>query len=155
MKKLVLGVFGAWVLLLGGTAFAEEAVLNDPTKTVALAKTVINYLQPSYESVWDVYNGGFSQGISASLYTFTSREIPLASLRLGASTGMALYGGVSLDLPGVARRFAAVSGPVNTGPLNEVWALIGKYGRVGLVGGYSWDHEDPLIGMTIGAALTF
>ena len=37
---------------------------------------------------------------------FSSREIPIASVRLGASTGMALYSGVSLDLPGLVRLVA-------------------------------------------------
>lgn len=142
-----------------GSLQAEEtpAVLNNPTDTVSVAKDLINRLQPSYETVVDVYNGDVYQGVSASLYHFTSREIPIASVRLGASTGMALYSGVSLDLPGITRRFvpAAVKTPAETTPLDTVWSAVGKYARVGVVGGFSWDHDDPVVGITAGAALTF
>ena len=132
-------------------------MLNDPEQTVSMAKALINRIQPSYETLWDLYNGEFSQGMSGSLFHFTSRTIPIASLRLGASTGMALYGGASLDLPGIATRFipAMVKTPAETTPLDTVWSVVGKYARVGVVGGYSWDAEDPLIGITAGAALSF
>ena len=142
-------------------AFCDEsavpAVLNDPTQSVSLAKDIINRLNPSYETVWDVYNGEFAQGVSAALYNFTSQEIPIASLRIGASTGMALYSGVSLDLPGIGKRFvpSAIAGPATTGPLDTVWSVIGKYARVGVVAGYSWDQQDPMLGVTVGAALQF
>lgn len=144
--------FGAHVVL------ADEAgVLNDPPASTALLKEVINKLSPSYETVWDVYNGGFSQGVSGALYTFESRAIPLASARVGVATGERLYAGVSLDLPGISRRYlpqkaralAAVS------PLDTVWSVVGKYARVGVVGGYSWDEDDPVIGLTAGAAVSF
>ena len=150
-----------WVFMVWGwlpTAYAEEAgVLNDPGQTVSLAKAIINRINPSYETVWDVANGDFYQGVSGSLYQFTSRQIPIASLRLGVSTGMAIYGGTSLDVPGLTRRFlpSAIKDAASTGPLDEVWAVIGKYGRVGIVGGYSWDHADPVLGVTAGAAFTF
>ena len=138
---------------------AEDApaVLNEPSEAVELTKAVINKLQPSYETVIDVLNGDVYQGLSGALYTFESREIPLASVRLGASTGMAMYSGVSLDLPGITQRFLpdAVKDPATTTPLDSAWSVVGKYARVGLVGGYSWDHHDPVFGMTAGAALTF
>ena len=136
---------------------ADDAILNNPTQTVSVFKDAINRLQPSYETVWDVNNGDFSQGLSASLYNFTSQQIPIASVRLGASTGMALYGGGSLDLPGLTQRFipTTIKGVATTSPLNVVWSFLGKYARVGVVSGYSWDHDDPVIGITAGAALTF
>lgn len=141
------------------TAFAEpgEAVLNDPPGVVSVLKDAITRLNPSYETVWDLYNGEFAQGMSANLYTVTSREIPIISVRAGASTGMALYSGVSLDLPGLSQRFipASVKGMATTGPLDTLWGFVGKYARVGVIGGYSWDHHDPVIGFTAGAALTF
>ena len=133
------------------------AVLNDPTQTVSIVKEVINKIQPSYETVWDVYNGDFYQGVSGSLYTFTSRDIPIASLRLGASTGMSIYGGVSLDVPGITKRLVPgmIEEKATLSPLDTVWSFVGKYARVGVVGGYSWDHEDPVLGVTAGAAVTF
>ena len=133
------------------------AVLNNPAETVSVVKQIINRIQPSYETVWDVNNGDFYQGVSGSLYNFTSKEIPIASLRLGASTGMAIYGGVSLDLPGLTKRLvpSVVASTVSTSPMVTIWSFIGKYGRVGFVGGYSWDHDDPVVGVTAGAAFTF
>ena len=138
------------------TALLELAVLNDPVQTVDLAKEIINKINPSYETVWDVYNGGFSQGISGNLYTFTSHQVPIISVRLGASTGMALYSGLSLDLPGLSKILpASLRGAISPEPLDTLWSFVGKYARVGIVGGYSWDESDPLIGITAGAALTF
>lgn len=158
MRQLVWIAFCLWIA--GGTpicAAQDPAVLNEPAESVNLIKQVIDRLQPSYETVWDVYNGDFYQGVSGALYTFASREIPIASLRLGASTGMAIYSGVGLDLPGIAQRVlpAVVKTPASLTPLDTVWSVLGKYARVGLVGGYSWDHHDPVIGVTAGAALTF
>ena len=157
MRKLVL--LSLLCLGLSPVVHAEDApaVLNEPSEAVTLTKAVINKLQPSYETVIDVLNGDVYQGISGALYTFESREIPIASVRLGASTGMAMYSGVSLDLPGITQRFLPqpVKDPVTVTPLDSVWSVVGKYARVGVVGGYSWDHHDPIFGMTAGASLTF
>lgn len=152
MLALVL-VFGA-----GPVAFAqEEAVLNSPSKMVEIVKTVVNKLNPSYETFWNVGAGEFQQGVSASLYTFTSSEIPLASLRLGFGTNETLYGGPALDLPGLTRRFVpeVIKGVATTQPLDVLWAVVGKYARVGVVGGYSFAENEPAYGLTVGAALSF
>lgn len=135
----------------------ENAPLNDPAGTVGLARSIIDRLDPSYETIWDIYNGGFSQGVSASLYGFTSNDIHLASLRLGVGTGLSVYSGVGLDLPGLTKRFipSVLATPASISPLNTLWSIIGKYGRVGVVGGWSWDHDDPVVGVTIGAAYRF
>ena len=159
MKQVLVAVLIGW-WWLGWipvqTAYAEEGVLNNPPAAISSVKAVINKLNPSYETVWDVYNGGFSQGVSASLYSFTSHQIPIASLRAGFGTGERLYGGVSLDLPGLAKLLpSSIRGPADVSPLDTVWSFVGKYGRVGVVGGYSWDEQDPVIGLTVGAALTF
>ena len=142
---------------LSGNVFADDAVLNDAPAALSVLKQAIDKLDPQYETVYDVLNGGFTQGISGSLYDFTSNEIHVASLRAGVATGVAAYAGVSLDLPGLTKRLLpdAVESIGSTAPLNAVWSVVGRYARVGVVGGFSWDHEDPMIGITAGAALTF
>ena len=160
MKRwMVLGV-----MLLSGMSMvaAEEpltdaGVLNDPPQAVSLVQQVLAKLDPSYETVWDVYNGDFYQGISGALYMFEANNIHLGSLRLGASTGMAIYSGASLDVPGLTKWLLpdVVTTAVSPTPLDTVWSVIGKYARVGVVGGYSWDHHDPVLGITAGAAVSF
>ena len=157
MKKLV-WLFGAWCLLLGGTVWAEEAaVLNAPSETAEKVKAVVNALNPSYETFWNWDSGEFSQGVSASLYTVKSAQIPVGSVRLGFGTNEILYGGAALDLPGICKRWlpANVKGIATTAPLDILWSVAGKYGRVALVGGYSFAEEEPAYGLTFGAALSF
>ena len=146
-------VWLAWT----GQARAEEAVLNNPPAAVDIFKTVVNKLDPSYETFWNIGSGTFHQGVSASLYTITSDEIPLGSLRVGFATNELLYGGAALDLPGLTRRYvpATLKGVATTKPLDVLWAVVGKYGRVGVVGGYAWAENEPAYGFTFGAALSF
>jgi len=135
----------------------HAGVLNDPPATVNLVKEIVNKLNPSYETVWTISDGTFSQGVSASLYTFTDEEIPIASLRLGFATNEHLYGGASLDLPGITRRYlpATIKGMATVGPLDTLWSWVGKYARVGIIGGYAWATNKPTYGLTAGAALSF
>ena len=156
-RLAVLAAFLWWWVLPTSTAYAEEAVLNNPPKFVQVTKEVINRLDPSYETFWNWREGNFSQGISISLYNVKSNDIPLGSIRLGTGTGMVIYGGTGVDLPGISRRFipASVKGIATTQPLDTLWSLVGKYGRVSLVGGYSWDDHTPAYGMTFGAAVSF
>ena len=135
----------------------KDALLNDPPESVSLVKEIISRLDFSYETVVDLYNGDAYQGVSGSLYNLTSNDIHLASLRLGASTGMSIYSGASLDLPGLTKRYLppSVQDAASPTPLDTVWSVIGKYGRVGLIGGWSFDHDDPVIGMTAGVATSF
>ena len=160
---VVCGLF--WGVL--NTAYAEEpsvvvapvapAVLNDPPGSVSMAKDIINRLNPSYETVWSLADGTFSQGVSASLYNVTSRSIPIASVRAGFGTNEILYGGVSLDLPGLAKRYipATIKGVATVAPLDTLWAFAGKYARVGVISGYSWGDDHPVYGFTLGAAFSF
>ena len=153
----------AVMMILAGAqaAFAQEepkaAVLNDPPATVGIVKSVISKLDPSYETVFNFRDGTFSQGVSASLYNVTSNEIHIASVRIGAGTNEALYGGLGLDLPGLTRRFvpATVRGYATARPLDLLWATVGKYGRVSVVGGYAWGDDAPVYGLTAGAAVSF
>src|SRR3990167_10561551 len=138
MKRwgLVMAFLWWWVTPMS-TAFGDDpiapAVLNDPTESVNLVKQIVNRIQPSYETVIDLYNGDTYQGMSGSLYTFTSRDLPIASVRLGVSTGMAVYSGASLDLPGITARFVptVVKDVVSPSPIDSVWSVIGKFGRGG------------------------
>jgi len=135
----------------------STALLNDPSGFVSTAKDFINRLNTSYETLWLVSDGTFSQGVSASLYNITSGNIPIASLRIGFGTNENLYAGPSLDLPGIARRYipSTAKGFLSAGPLDWVWSVAGKYARVGIIGGYSWGDNEPIYGVTAGAALTF
>lgn len=145
------------VLGLTGQAWAQDAVLNDSAKTVEMARTIIGKLDPSYETLWNFRDGTFSQGVSASIYGFASHDIPVASLRMGVGTNTALYGGVGLDVPGLAKRFIppVVKGFATVRPLDILWAVAGKYARVTPVGGYSWGDDAPIYGVTVGAAFSF
>ena len=149
----ILALFLAW----NGLVFADEAVLNNPPAFLDTAKTIINKLDPSYETIWDFGSGTFSQGISGSLYNFTSNEIPILSARAGWGTNASLYGGIGLDVPGLCKRYIpeSVKGVATTGPLDIVWAVAGKYARVSAVGGYAWSDNEPVYGMTFGAAANF
>lgn len=157
MRKYIGLVLGMVVGCLGSELAyaAPEAVLNDPPVTVSVVKELINKLQPSYEGVLDVYNGGFSQGVSGALYTFQSKGFPLGSIRVGATTGLAVYAGPSLDLPGIARRLLPDDDVQVQTTSETLWSTIGKYARVGAGVGWSWDHDDPVVVLTAGAALTF
>ena len=159
--RIMLGILGFWFLLSGGTVYADDPVipsapLNDPSETVSLVKRIVNHLNPSYESVIDVYNGDTYQGISASLFNFTHDEVPLGSLRIGASTGMAIYGGLGLNVKGVATKFLpqVLKDVASPGPMETVWGILGKYSCASLIAGYSWDHRDPVVGATAGACVS-
>ena len=137
---------------------APDAVLNDPPAAVSVVKSVVDKLDSSYETVWDLAEGDFRQGVSAALYGFTSNDIHLASARLGYATGETFYGSLALDLPGLSRRFIpqTVKGLATTAPLDVVWGLVGKYARAGVFGGYTWDRKNrTAYGLTFGAALSF
>lgn len=139
------------------TVKAEEGILNNPPESVALAKTIIGKLDPSYETLWLVSDGTFSQGVSASLWNVASNEIHLASLRMGFGTNENLYGGIGVDVPGLCKRFIpqTIKGIATMKPLNILWSVAGKYARITPLGGYSWNEEKPIYGMAVGAALTF
>ena len=136
---------------------APPAILNDPPGFVSKSQEVVRRLDPSYETLFLISDGTWAQGVSAALLQFESRDIPIASLRLGFATNENLYGGVSLDLPGLTKRWvpATVKGFATVGPLDTIWALVGKYARVGVIGGYTWSEEKPIYGLTAGAALSF
>ena len=155
--------------IANGTAVIEEieaieasgreapAPLDDPNRIIRWLKTGIDMIDPSYELVLDFWNGDQYQGLSGALKKFHSHKIEVASWRLGASTGLAVYTGLGLDLGGIGRRYVpkVVKRITTVGPLDEVWSFIGKYGRVSAVGGWSFDHDDPVVATTFGASGNF
>lgn len=158
MKKAVLGSLVVLACLANSAKVgAEDAVLNNPSATVETVKRVVNILNPSYETLWLWSGGTFSQGVSASLWNIESKQIPIASLRLGFGTNDNLYTGLGLDLPGITKRFVPeiVKGVATTKPLDVLWAVAGKYARVTPIAGYSWGENKPIFGVAIGAALSF
>lgn len=170
MNRFVMGIFGAWFLLLGGTAYAEEAaVLNDAPKAASVLKAMVDTLSPQADTLynfWDVNDDGgeWLRGLSVGLYTLKSESIPLGSLRLGYvgedgnfSNARGWYTGATVDLPGLTRRFVpeTIKGVATSGYLATLWQVAGKYGRVGAVGGYDADRETPILAATFGLSVTW
>lgn len=156
MKRLA--IFGFWFLLFGGTAYAEEAVGNNPPVVVSKVAAVVNALGPGFDELYSVRDGEWKEGVSASLWNFQSKSYHLASLRLGYGHGDNLvYNSVRLDLPGLSHRFVppSVRGVATTGYLNALWVAVGKYGSVGPFVGYAFDEQSVDWGVTLGGQLTF
>jgi len=152
---MLVAIPGVWAHeeLIPEAGERSTGVLSSPSQTVDVARGVIERLDPTYETVIDINNGDQSQGISAALYQFTSNNIHVGDWRLGVGTGTSLYSTIGLDIGGVTKRLApdSLERVANNAPLTAIWAFIGKYGRLGVGGGYSWDHEDPMVVLTAGA----
>lgn len=172
MKRVLSVMLAGWFLLLPGywvpAAYAQDpepavvssepAVVNHPGTAWELTKAAVDYLQPGYDFVVvfqkdrEPYNG-----ISGSLWTATSNEIPIASLRAGYSTDgeKTAYLSTALDLPGLASRYlpSAIKG-VSPAILTSVLSTATKYVRVGPVVSYSFDLEEIDWGVAVGAAVT-
>ena len=137
---------------------SEPAVVNNPGTAWDLTKAAVDYLQPGYDWVVvfqedrEPYNG-----VSAALYTVSSKGFPLASLRAGYGTDgeKTAYLSTSLDLPGLAGRFLpdAVKG-LSPAVLTGALSAATKYVRIGPVVSYSWDLEEIDWGVAVGAAVT-
>lgn len=133
------------------------AILQDPGHAVDMFKEIVNYLNPSYETVIDLWNGDIYQGISGSVYTVSSNNVNILSLRVGASTGMAVYGGVGLDVDGIVQRYLpqGAQDALSPPPTEPVWEFLGRYSHASVIAGYSWDHQDPVLGFTAGLKASF
>lgn len=157
------------IFLLTGLVWCQPVSAQEPTATVTdpvaeraraiwtTTKTVADVLGPGYDQLYDFKSGEWFQVVSASLWNFTSKEYQLASLRIGYGVDYKILSGVQLDLPGITHRYvpATIRGIVTKGYLDTVWAVAGKYGRVGFLGGYDFDTDEPAVGVTVGAVLTF
>jgi len=145
-------------------AVAEEtpAVLNDPPGVYQKVKAVVDALNPGYDTIYNLWDandkgGEWSHGVSASLFTITSEEIPLASIRLGYFVDHKIASGVKLDLPGLTRRYVpqTVKGIATTGYLEALWKVVGKFSAVGFYGGYDFDASNPITAVSLGAHVSF
>lgn len=137
------------------TAAEEKRVLEDPPGVYRAAKAFVEKVDPSYETVWLVSEGEFAQGVSGAFANLKHNSIHLASARLGVGTGVVAYGGLGLDLPGITKTLLpdAVERFASQGGLGHIWSLIGKYGRVGPIGGYNWDTHRAAYGFAAGATI--
>lgn len=164
MRSCIVGLIVGMGVCVSGVAWAEEtaptsdaALINHPTTGWELTKKAVNYLEPGADWLVILNGGDTATGFSGAIYTATSKGFPLASLRAGYGLSDPItYGTLTLDLPGLAGRFlpSAIKG-VSPGALNGALAFAAKYVRVGPMGGYRWDTNRPVWGLSIGAAVTF
>lgn len=141
-----------------------EPVVNDPSGAYDTVKRVVSVLSPQVEELFDFRDGEWRHGFSAALWTFTSNEIGLGSLRAGYAFGdtdedehNTVYGGLKLDLPGLATRYLpeTLKSPFSTGLLHTASSLLGKYGAVGFFFGRDFSQEENVVGVTLGGAIQF
>ena len=169
MNRGLLVLFGGWFLLWGGIAFAEEAVVNNPSAAAQTLKKVVDTLSPQADTLynfWDANDDGgeWLRGLSVGIYQPKSNGITLGSLRLGYvgedgnfTDARGWYTGANLDLPGLTKRFVpeTVKGVATAGYLGTLWAVAGKYGRVGVNGGYDADRSTPILATSFGVSATW
>ena len=149
----ILALFLAW----NGLVFADEAVLNNAPSSVNKFKAVVNTLSPGFDTLYNVRDGDWEEGVSASLWNFTSDEYLLASLRAGYGQQELVYTSLRADLPGISKRFvpATVQGIATKGYLDVLWNAVGKYGSVGPFVGYAFDDDAVAWGVTLGGQVSF
>lgn len=150
-------------------ALAEEGILDHPGQAVSVLKTVIDTLSPQTDTLWNFYDlnddgGEWLRGVSVGILTLKSQSIPLASWRLGYigedgnfSDARGWYAGANLDLPGLTKRYvpSTVKGIATKGYLDALWKLAGRYGRIGINGGYDADRETPIVAASAGVSVSW
>ena len=134
-----------------------SAPADDPAGFFQKVSGVVDSLSPSVDELWNFRDGESFSGVSAALYTIKSKEIPLGDIRMGYAAPQGLYGGSSVDVLGIADRFlpSPMAALRNTPLIGSVMNMAGKYGRVSLVGGYDFDDREPIVGIGVGARVTF
>lgn len=162
MRRLqVVSVVLGSLILYSAPVWAQEeltvpppppALLQEPSEAVSVIKQAIDYLGPTYGTCLDVWNGEASQCISASVYNFHDNAIKVASLRVGATTGLTAYSGLGLDVEGIVLRYFpdVVKDTLSPPPVTPVWGFLGKYSHLGVGGGFSFDHDDPAVVLEAG-----
>ena len=146
---------------------AAAAVLQNPGGVVGGVKETVNTTAPAVEELYDLRRGEWQTGTSISLWDFSPKQIPIASLRAGYAGETMPYGEVKIDVAGVATRYITPNIPVvakdlvTAGVLNSSWQILGKYGHVGTFTGYSFENRDTgskrgwAYGLSLGLQVTF
>ena len=146
--------FGLWSCY----AWADESVVNNAPSTVEKVKAVVNALGPGYDALYNVRDGQWEDGWSASLYNLKSHDYLLVSVRAGyGAQDSLIYSSLRADLPGISRQFIpeTVRGIATKGYLDVLWNVVGKYGSVGPFVGYSWQDDAMAYGFTLGGQIAF
>lgn len=150
--------FGAHVVYAQPETDAEmvevvvaPAVVNDPPSAADSAKHVVDVLNPTVEAVYNIEAGQWQVGTSASLYDFQSNAIHLGRIKAGYLSANAFYGGVDVDLPGLAQRYLGGK----WSQLDTVLDAVSKYGSTGMIVGYDVDANDIAWGPSFGATVRF
>ena len=161
----ILALFLAW----NGLVFADEAVLNNPSESASLFKTVVDTLSPEADTLYNFLDvndegGEWLRGLSFGIYKPKSHGIVLGSIRLGYigqddnfSKARGWYSGVNADLPGLTKRYVpeTIQGVATYSYLSTLWSVAGRYGRVGLNGGYDADRDTPIAAVNFGLSGTW
>lgn len=166
------------LLVFSTNVFAEEepffgteraaAVVNAPAMAANIGKAGVNMTQPAVEELYDL-GGEWRTGVSVAVYTFKSKEVPLAAVRAGYISDYCPYISTPVDLKVVTNSYLLPVIPdkaeewLTAGPLDVAWVAVGKYGVVGPWIGYNADkledgNDDDggvVGGVSIGARLTF
>lgn len=174
MKRFVL----LFSIVFAAPVFADEsffgterasALLNSPSVSGDVAKAGVGMVQPGIEELYDIRKGEWRTGVSASLYTFKSKDVPIVQIRSGYVADYMPYVSGPIDLHGVTTRYVVPILPdkakawLTAGPLDLAWTAAGKYGVVGPWAGYNLDKEEDgndeegglAFGVSVGAKFTF
>jgi len=134
----------------------EPAIINHPLTAWKITTAAVDYLQPGYDWNYLLSGGEPFNGVSAALLTLKPNEIPVGSLRLGYGTDgdRSIYGGPALDLPGLAQFIPQRVKDFSPALVDKLFSVAAKYGRAGLLTGYSVDRSEWLWGGNLGAQVT-
>ena len=152
MKKLML--FLAALFIPVCMVSADEHV-ESGNKYLTSARMLVDYFDPSIDEVYFMKNGRvtdgeWATGLSASLYTFDSRNLDLLSIRLGyiPENEHRYYSGADLDIKNAYKRYASDSFKDRFTPefSEKFWEAIDRYTTIGFMFGYDLEHRDTIWG---------
>lgn len=144
-----------------------QAVLQNPAGAFGKVENTVNVFAPAVEQLYDFHRNEWLTGTSLALWNFSSKQVPLASIRAGWALETMPYGEIKLDLPGITRRVILpfipdnVQGMLTAGALDGTWQLLGKYAHIGGFGGYDYEKRDTgstegfRYGVSVGLQVTF
>jgi len=141
------------VLALTGPAFGDPVVteVKDP-RYLQNIRDIINNVEPRGEAFWNLESNDWNAAVAGSV-------LPLygyADVKLGMAIDKIPYVGVDTDLFTLGEvLLPAKIKEVLEGVPQFIQDMARDYARVGFVGGYSWDTNDPVYGPTFGASVDF